>query len=155
MPNLNNPLALRRLGLTLVLLGALLAGGATWLRDRLSPGSTGRSLTYFLDIAGWLFAIAGAILEAKVGDLLLTAHRVSARRRAVLFALVGLGAALAACATIPIRSSGASATPLRVVLAAVLVGGFGLGLGGLATLAWFYGGRYAERRIERMGEDDW
>jgi hypothetical protein len=37
----------------------------------------------------------------------------------------------------------------------VLVGGFGVGLGGLATLGWFYGGRYAERRIERMGEDDW
>jgi hypothetical protein len=151
----HNPLALRRLGLGSVFLGALLAGLAAWLRDRLSPGSTRHSATYFLDVAGWLLAVAGAVLEARVGDLLLTARQPAARRRAVLFALGGLGAALVACATIPLRSSGASATPLRAALAAVLVGGFGVGLGGLVTLGWFYGGRYAERRIERMGEDDW
>ena len=150
-----NPLALRRLGLALVCLGALLAGLAAWLRDRLAAGDTGHSSTYLLDVAGWFLAVAGAVLEAKVGDLLLTARQPAARRRAVLFAVVGLGAALAACATIPLRSSGASVSPLRAALAAVLVGGFGVGLGGLATLGWFYGGRYAERRIERMGEDDW
>ncbi|HKG24159.1 MAG TPA: hypothetical protein VKB09_00850 [Thermomicrobiales bacterium] len=150
-----NPLALRRLGLALILLGAILAGLAAWLRDRLAAGSVGHSATYLLDVAGWFLAIAGAVLEARVGDLLLTARQSAARRRAVLLAVGGLGAALVACATIPLRSSGASASPLRVALAAVLVGGFGLGLGGLATLGWYYGGRYAERRIERMGEDDW
>jgi hypothetical protein len=150
-----NPLALRRLGLGLVFLGALLAGCASWLRDRLPAGDVGHGSTYLLDVAGWFLVVAGAVLEAKVGDLLLTARQPAARRRAILFAVVGLGAALAACATIPLRSSGASASPLRAALAAVLVGGFGLGLGGLATLGWFYGGRYAERRIERMGEDDW
>jgi hypothetical protein len=152
---LHNPLALRRLGLSLVLLAAALAGLATWLRDHLSPGTTGHSATYFLDVGGWFLAVAGAVLEARAGDLLLTARQPAARRRAVLFALDGLGAALIACATIPLRSSGASAPLLRAALAAVLVGGFGVGLGGLATLAWFYGGHYAERRIERMGDDDW
>ncbi len=150
-----NPLALRRLGLALILLGALLAGLASWLRDRLAAGDAGHGATYLLDVAGWFLAVTGAVLEAKVGDLLLTAGHPAARRRAVLFAVAGLGAALVACATIPLRSSGASASPLRAALAAVLVGGFGVGLGGLATLGWFYGGSYAERRIERMGEDDW
>jgi hypothetical protein len=102
-----------------------------------------------------LLAVAGAVVEVRVGDLLLTAGQPGARRRALLFAVGGIGTALVACATIPLRSSGASASPLRAALAAVLVGGFGVGLGGLATLGWFYGGRYAERRIERMGEDDW
>jgi hypothetical protein len=152
---LHNPLALRRLGLVFVFVGAFLAGLGAWLRERLLSGSAGHSATYLLDVAGWLFALAGAVIEAKVGDLLLTARQPGARRRAVLFAVAGIGAALVACVTIPLRSSGASATPLRVALAAVLVGGFGVGLGGLATLGWFYGGRYAENRIERMGEDDW
>jgi hypothetical protein len=151
----HNPLALRRVGLSLVLLAAALAGLAAWLRDRLAPGTTGHSATYFLDVGSWFLAVAGAVLEARAGDLLLNARLPAARRRAILFASGGLGTALVACATIPLRSSGASAPPLRAVLAAVLVGGFGIGLGGLATLAWFYGGRYAERRIERMGEDDW
>lgn len=150
-----NPLALRRVGLALVLLGALLAGLASWLRDRLAAGDVGHSLTYLLDVAGWFLVVAGAVLEARVGDLLLTARQSAARRRAVLLTVGGLGAALVACATIPLRSSDASASLLKAVLAAVLVGGFGVGLGGLATLGWFYGGRYAERRIERMGEDDW
>ncbi|HEY7032141.1 MAG TPA: hypothetical protein VH482_12460 [Thermomicrobiales bacterium] len=150
-----NPLALRRLGLGLVLVGALFAGVAAWLRGRLVPGSTWHSATYLLDVAGWLLAVAGAVVEVRVGDLLLTAGQPGARRRALLFAVGGIGTALVACATIPLRSSGASASPLRAALAAVLVGGFGVGLGGLATLGWFYGGRYAERRIERMGEDDW
>jgi hypothetical protein len=128
---------------------------AFWLRDRLTPGTGRHSATYFLDVAGWFLAVAGAAIEARVGDLLITAGQLAARRRAVLFAVTGIGAALVACATIPLRSSGASATPLRAALAAIMVGGIGLGLGGLATLAWFYGGRYAERRIERMGDEDW
>lgn len=152
---LRNPLALRRLGLAAVILGAILAGFATWLRDRLAPGSQRHSATYFLDVAGWMLAVAGAVLEAKVGDRLLTARQPAARRRAIAFALGGLGAALVGCTTIPLGSAGTSASPLRAALAAVLVGGFGVGLGGLLTLGWFYGGRYAERRIERMGEDDW
>jgi hypothetical protein len=150
-----NQLALRRLGVALITFGAILAGCAAWFRDRLAAGDVGYSMTYLLDVAGWFLAVAGAVLEAKVGDLLLTARQPAARRRAILFAVVGLGATLVACATIPLRSSGASASPLRAALAAVLVGGFGMGLGGLATLGWFYGGRYAERRIVRMGEDDW
>jgi hypothetical protein len=152
---LNNPLGLRRLGLTLVLAGAVCAGLATWLRDHLAPGTGRHNATYLLDVAGWVLAVAGAVIEARIGDLLLTADQPAARRRAVLFAVAGLGAALTACVTIPLRSAGASATLLRAALAAILVGGIGVGLGGLATLGWFYGGRYAARRIERMGEDDW
>jgi hypothetical protein len=150
-----NPLRVRRIGLALIALAALLAATATWQRDHLAPGSSARSATYLLDVLGWFLAIAGAVLEAKIGDLLLNAGQRAARRRAIVFAVIGLGASLTACITIPGRSDAAFSVPLRAGLAAVLVGGIGIGLGGAATLIWFYGGRYAADRIAKMGEEDW
>jgi hypothetical protein len=150
-----NPLRVRRFGLALIVLASVLAAIATWQRDRLIPGSTSHSATYFLNVLGWFLAIAGATLEAKIGDLLLNAGQRSARRRAILFAVIGLGAALTACITIPGRSDAAFSAPIRASLAGVLVGGIGIGLGGAATLLWFYGGRYAADRIAKMGEEDW
>jgi hypothetical protein len=150
-----DPLRLRRLGLALVAGGAVLAAVAAVLRGQGRPGTPGHSATYLLDVAAWFLAVAGAVVEARVGDRLLAVGQRGARQRAVLFSVGGLGAMLCACVTISLGSSGASGTPLRAALAAVMVGGLGVGLGGLATLGWFYGGRYAADRIQRMGEDDW
>jgi hypothetical protein len=152
---LSSPLRLRRVGLASVCLAALLSAFATWLRGHRTEGTVGHSATYLLDVAALFLAIAGAAIEARVGDLLLAAGVRAGRRRAIAFSVSGLGAALAGCVTLSAASSGASAIPLRAALAAMMTGGFGVGLGGLATLGVFYAGRYAENRIERLGEDDW
>ena len=152
---LANPWRLRRLGLALILTAALAAGAAAALRARLPPGTTRHSATYLLDTAGWLLAAGGAVVEARVGDLLLTAGHRAARRRAVAFAAFGIVAALGGCFSLSAFVSGALGGLARGIAAAALVGGVGLGLAGLFTLVWHYGGRYAADRIQRMGEEDW
>lgn len=152
---LSSPIVIRRLGLAIVLVGAILAAIATWLRDRLGVGTVARSATYYLDAASWLLAASGAVIEGWFGDLLLSTGQARTRRRAIIFAVVGLGASLIACAMIPLRSASGSGSLVRAALSGLIVGGFGLGLGGLTTIAWHFGGRYASKRIERMGEEDW
>jgi MFS family permease len=132
-----------------------LAGLATWLRSRTVSGSGNHSATYYLDALAWMLAVLGAVLIAWIGEMLLSAGHRQTRRRAILLALVGLGAAIIACATIPVRTSTDAGLVIRVLLAGLMVGGFGVGLSGLATLLWFFGGRYTANRIQRLGEDDW
>lgn len=150
-----NPLHIRRFGLGLITLAALFAAFASWQRDRLTVGTSRHSATYLLDVLGWLLVVAGAFLEAKIGALLLNAGQRAAHRRAILFAVIGLSAAMTACITIPDRSNAGGNPLARVALASILVGGIGLGLGGAATLIRFYGARYAADRIAKMGEEDW
>lgn len=150
-----NPLRMRRLGYGVILLAAGIAGLAAWLRGRTGSGTGAHSATYYLDALSWLFAVAGALIAAWVGEMLLSAEHRKTRRQAILTALVGLGAAITACATIPIRTSTDEGLAVGAGLSALLVGSAGIGLSGLATLVWFFGGRYAADRIQKMGEDDW
>jgi hypothetical protein len=150
-----NPLRIRRLGYALVSAAAIFAALAIWLRSRTDPGTGSHSATYYLDVLSWLLAFGGAMLVAWVGEILLSAEHRRTRRHAILAAFTGLGAAIIACATIPIRTSTDEGLIARILLAGLMVGGFGIGLSGLATLVWFFGGRYAADRIQHMGEEDW
>lgn len=128
---------------------------ASWQRDRLTPGTTTHSATYFLDVLAWFLTVGGAVFEVKVDDLLMNAGQRAARRRAMLFAVVGFGAALTACITIPGRADAVLQESARAVLSGFLVSAIGLGLGGAGALIWFHGSRYAADRVAKMGEEDW
>jgi hypothetical protein len=137
---------MRRLGYALVAVAAGLAGlAAAW---RAAGGPNG---TYLLDVAAWFLAVSGAVLEARVGTLLMGFALVPARRRALLMTVAGLLAFLLGCLLFSVGTDGA--TVLRFFAGAGLIGGIGLGLGGLFTLAGHYGGDYAASRIARMDDD--
>ena len=139
--SLANPLALRRLGVALVLLGAGVAALAVATRASLQPGTPAHSATLLLALLGGALAIGGAFAEARAGDILLTAGRLSARRRAVILALIGFVTGL----TLFCAGSGLPG----VIRAPALVASGGFGLGGLLTLVWHDGLGYAAARLER------
>jgi hypothetical protein len=150
-----NPLRVSRLGYGVIVFAAGLGGSAAWFRSRTETGTGTHSATYYLDALSWLLVVFGALLVAWVGELLLSAEHRRTRRQAILTAILGLGAAITACATIPIRTSTDEGLAVRIGLSALMLLGAGVGLSGIATLVWFFGGRYAADRIQHMGEDDW
>lgn len=149
-PRLANPRVQRRLGIALIALGGLLSAAGGYLR-----AGDGGSATYYLDVLGLMLVIAGAVFETRSAQLFLAARPQSARRRALAFAVVGVIAGLTGCiAASRIADDDAPALLSGLALFG-LVGGFGLGLSGLLSLAFFYGGDYAARRIETLSEEEW
>ncbi|MGH2532218.1 MAG: hypothetical protein ACRDJW_07900 [Thermomicrobiales bacterium] len=140
-----DPRRWRRLGYLLVTIAAVLAGVAAAWRARGGPNGT-----YLLDVASWLLAVGSAVAEARVGLLLMGFAPAPARRRALLLTVVGLFTFLLGCM---LFSAGSNTDALIPGIAgASLIGGVGLGLGGLFTLAAHYGGDYAASRIERLDD---
>jgi hypothetical protein len=106
---------------------------------------------YLLDVVAVLLAVAGGIYEARTADIFFNFAPRDARRRAMLSLLGGLFVALVSCVLLSLVDQ-----PLvRGIVAGVLLFGVGIGAGGLFSLAWYYGGRYAADRIQERSEDDW
>ena len=146
----SNPTQQRRFAVGLIAFGGALAGlGAALRADGGSPSS------YFLDVLGWFVVVAGAVLEAKTAQLFLAAFPRPARRRAIAFAVVGVIAALAGCVVASAVVDRDSPALLSAVAMFGLVAGIGLGLAGLFSLGWYFGGDYAAGRIEKLSEEDW
>lgn len=147
---LANPRAQRRIGAAVIALGGLLAAIGGYRR-----AGDGSSATYLLDIIGIFAVLAGAVIETRSAQLFLAAYPISAQRRAFAFAVIGVIAGLTGCIAAA-RIVDNDQPPLLSGIAMFgLVGGLGLGLAGLLSLAWFYGGDYAARRIEKLSEEDW
>jgi hypothetical protein len=139
----------------LLLAAMSLAGSAAALRTILTPGSRSHSATYLLDAIALIVAVAGTGLETKSSAFAFEIWPRRARRRAIALALGGSATALVSCIA-AVWSSGQGAPILvEAPVYAALIGGFGAGLAGLASLGWWYGGAYMARRIEAMGQDDW
>lgn len=146
---LANPRLQRRLGVTIIALGGVLAGTGAAIR-----AATDNPATYYLDTLGWFTAIAGAAFEVKSASLFFVATPRSARRRAVAFAMAGVAAGLAGCVAASTIGDDAPAL-LSGACMALLVSGFGFGLAGLLGLGWFFGGEYAAARIEKLSDEEW
>ena len=147
-----NPVAKRRIAVGVICLGGLLAGAGTLWRAQNDGAGNG---TYLLDIAGWLTAAAGALLEAKSSLLFFQVFPSSSRRRAIVFAVLGIVAALAGCIVASTVADDDAPALLSAATMTALVGGVGFGLAGLFSLAANYGGDYAARRIEKLGDEEW
>jgi hypothetical protein len=151
----SNPSVQRRLGVGLIVLGGVLAGLGALMRAMTRDGSASHSAAYLLDSCGWLIVVAGAVVEARAAQLFLQATPRPASRRAVSFWVLGLLAGLTGC----VLASKVSAddTPALVAAGAmfVLISGIGFGLAGFFSLAWYYGGEYAGRRIEKLSDEEW
>jgi drug/metabolite transporter (DMT)-like permease len=146
---MNNPLHISRLGLALVVAGALLAGLGDGIREAAQTGEA--NWTFFLDVMGLLFALAGGVLEARSADLLFTFAPAETRRRALIRLIAGIAAMLVACVAL-----GSVDEPFpRGLAGALLMAGIGFGSGGLFSLAWIYGGGYAANQIQDRADDDW
>ncbi len=144
------PLQLRRLALGCVLAGAVAAGAGSGIR---AGRSTGEAPTYLFDVLGLALAVAGAVLEARAGAILLPAGYPGAKRRALALATVGLLVALTGCVLLSSVLTGSGGRLAAGVAAAAGMAGFGAGFGGLGTLVWVYGIDYAGRKIEHMNND--
>jgi hypothetical protein len=151
---LASPRRLRRLAWGLIVTGGFLAALAVVLRDRLARGEALFNASYLLDAAWVLLAIAGAVLEARVGALFLAFAPAPARRRAVLETVVGLVVALGGCVGLGAVQAEGIGVLLRPLLAGALAAGLGVGLAGIFTLAWFYGVDWAAGRMERLDQPE-
>lgn len=138
----------------LLLLAMLMAGSAAALRSILTPGSRAHSATYLLDALSLVVAVAAAGLEVKASAFQFELAPRSARRRAIALALAGTATAMVSCVGAVWSSEQGTPVFTEVPFYAALIGGFGAGLAGLASLGWWYGGAYAARRIEAMGDED-
>ena len=142
---------LQRFGWYAIFAGAIVAAFGTVLRDR---GSADNGPTYLFDTLGFLLAVGGAVLIARVGAIFLEFAPASARRGAIFQAVTGIVAALAGCVALGTIEAEGSGKWLRPLVAAALVGGVGAGLAGLFTLAWFYGLDWAASRMERLDRSE-
>jgi hypothetical protein len=131
----------------LVVAGALLAGVGEGVR----AANDGASWAFLLDAIGLLLAVGGGFFEARTADMLFDYAPGPARRRAVLLLILGLLVSLIACVLL----SSSDRPLVSGVVGAVIVLGVGLGAGGLFSLLWYYGGRYAADRIQERSNDDW
>ena len=152
---LSNPVVKRRIALGVIGLGAALAGIAQLIRESTTGGSGSNSATYLLDVLGWLMVLAGAVIEASTAQIFFPAQPIPSSRRAIAFAVLGLVAAVFGCVLTSMVADGDTPAIVSAAGMSVLVIGVGLGLAGFFSLAWYYGGDYAARRIERLGDDDW
>jgi drug/metabolite transporter (DMT)-like permease len=144
-----SPHRLRRIGWGLIFAGAVAAALGTALRDRASFGD---GPTYLLDTLGFLLAVAGAVLVARVGAMFLEFSPRHARRVAILQGVVGIAVTLAGCSGLGATDPDGFGVWLRPLVAAALVGGIGVGLAGLLTLAWFYGLDWAADRMAQLDQ---
>jgi drug/metabolite transporter (DMT)-like permease len=145
----NGPLRFRRLGLGLVVAGAVLAGLSRGIRaDR---GTDQANWTYVLDVVAVLLAVAGAIFEARTADLLFNFAPRAARRHAFLRLVGGVLVGLLACVLL----SFVDQPVVHSLAAGVILLGVGIGAGGLFSLVWYYGGGYAADRIQERSKEDW
>lgn len=132
-----------------MLAGSVLSLLATVLRDRTAAGGW----TYLLDAGGWLFAVAGAVAEARVNLILADVQADAVRRRATVLTIGGIVATLAGCVVLSTLATTGSASLARAAAAGFLVGGVGAGLGGILSLAVTSGARYAADRLANFDRD--
>jgi hypothetical protein len=137
------------MSLGLILTGAVLAGLGDGIRAAAGTGEA--NWTFFLDVVGLLLAVAGGVLEAKSADIMVDFAPAETRFRA----LVRLIAAFPVALIILVSLNSFDQSVLRGAAGGLLVLCVGIGLGGLFSLAWIYGGGYAAERILERREDDW
>jgi drug/metabolite transporter (DMT)-like permease len=145
---MNDPRRLRRIGLGLVILGALVAGLGDGIRAAADRGEA--NWTFLLDVVGLLLALGGAVLEARSNDLMFAFAPHETRGRALIRVIAAIPTVLITCASL-----GSFDSPVvRGAAGALLVLGIGFGAGGLFSLAWYYGGGYTADRIQDRVDED-
>lgn len=152
---IGNPAVQRRISIVLVTIAGVSAGLGALIRASSGPGTARHSSGYLFDVAGWLLAIGGAIFEARAASVFLDFSPRPARRRALLLAILGGIAALGGCVLATFVIEDGMRAIAQAAAMFVLVGGIGAGLAGSASLAWHYGGEYAGKRIEKLGDEEW
>ena len=146
---------MRRAGTGALILAGASAGIAASVRQGLPPGSPAHSATYLLDVLAVGLTIVGIVLEVRAAEILISGGLVSARRRAILCAVLGIIVGLVGCwLTTGLIRGDASAIAVGLTSAA-MAAGVGFGLAGLVSLGWSVGGEYAARRVQKLGEEEW
>jgi hypothetical protein len=116
---MSDPRSLRQTSLGLILAGAVLAGLGDGVRAAAGTGEA--NWTFFLDVVGLLFALAGAVLEARSADLMFTFAPAETRGRALIRTIAAIPTILVTCVSL-----GAIDQPvLRGVAGAIVMFGIG------------------------------
>ena len=148
-----NPRTAQRLTLAVIVLGGVIAGFGTFLRDIITGHND--QWTFILDTIGLLIAVFGAVLDFRATGRVAEFAPGFGRRRAALELAVGAFLAVTGCFLLGwILSEGAPAV-VRGLLSAALTAGFGLAFAGLLYCGWFSGSEYLGRRIEQQSDEEW
>jgi hypothetical protein len=137
----------------ILLLGGLLAGLGAAIRSWIEGGND--QWTYFLDTAGLIVVVAGAVLDFRVSGLLAEFDARAGRRRAIAQVVFGALAASVGCYLLGWLAGVSWSALVKGALSFLLTLGIGVGLAGLLYIGWFGGSNYLERRIEQQGEEEW
>lgn len=149
----NNPRTSVRATLAIIVVGGLIAGLGTFLRDLSSDHND--QWTFLLDTVGLLVAVVGAALDFRASARLAEFVPGSGKSRAILQLLFGAVVGFGACVALGWVEAGAMSPLARGLLSAVMTAAIGAGLAGLLYIGWFSGGDRLERRIAQRSDEDW
>lgn len=137
---------MRRLGIAVSLIGALIGGLASAVRTGVVGDGRWGNGTYVIDAAAVLVCVAGVAIEVRAVEIL--ARFFDLRRQVLLQLVGGMLLALIACLLIPAMRSDDLSDLAATALATLVYLGAGRGLSGAAGLAISVAPGYLARRID-------
>lgn len=149
----NNPRSALRATLGIIVVGGLIAGIGTFLRDR-SPDKNDQ-WTFLLDTFGLLVAIVGAVLDFRASSRIAEFAPGVGRARALFQVIFGVFGGLGACVVLGWVEESTFPPVVRGLIAAGMITAVGAGLAGLLYIGWFSGADHLGRRIEQRIDEEW
>jgi hypothetical protein len=150
---LHDPRTTRHLAMGVILVGGILAGTGTLLRDLIE--GHGDQWTFLLDTVGLLVAVCGAAFDFRSSARFGPNELPGGRRRAILQLMLGTLATITGCYSLGWVNGDAIPVIVRAVLSAGMTAGIGMALAGLLYIGWFGGGDHLERRIAQRVDEEW
>ena len=148
-----NPQTAQQLTLAVIVLGGVIAGFGTFLRDIITGQND--QWTFVLDTIGLLIAVFGAVLDFRATGRVAEFAPGFGRRRAALELAIGSVLAISGCFLLGWVLPDSVPAVVRGLLSALLTAGFGLAFAGLLYFGWFSGSEYLGRQIEQRSDEEW
>lgn len=144
---------MRRMGIVVSMLGALLGGLASALRTGLLGDDRWGTGTYLVDAAAVLVCVTGVVIETRAVEVM--TGFFDPRRGAILQLIGGVALALSTCLLIPAARANDLSAWGSTVLATLVYLGAGRGLSGAASIAITVAPGYLEQRIDDRLDEPW
>ena len=147
----SNPRLLHRVSQAMIVLSAVIAFFAAYLRESRSAGS----VTYLIDVAALLVAIGSAVLDGQYASILGDFQPDRLRRGSLFRLATGVIGMLLGCMVASVDRSGNSGDLIKAAAYGLLFAGIALALGGVIRILLVDGARYASEKVQERLDDDY